>query len=229
MKKLFWFTFVLVASLCIATGQRQSMPVPPPQGGDGATPARQEGLLGRTETAAGRIKLEGTNQEVVDEIFQAFRQTGSAQREVLFKDGDFPYIIDSLRLTVDLEPWNYEDFTNLGWMYGNLQRKDMELVTYIRFRQLNPDDIDAPYPEAQFYFFTSQSIQVINLLEPTIQQELKPHPNTFRLLAHSYRRLGMYRDALRVWDELLKVTPGDLTAKNQRNRMAERLGLPRLP
>ena len=50
------------------------------------------------------------------------------------------------------------------------------------------------------------------ILEEAIKND-KVHPNNFRLLAHSYERLGKLNDAKRVWDRYISLAPGDLPAK----------------
>jgi Tetratricopeptide repeat. len=119
------------------------------------------------------------------------------------------------------DPHDYETVTDLGWMLGNIQREDEEVELYRQYRLRYPEDKEAPYPEAEFYFRKKQYDKVIPLLEPVIGK--KPHPNSYRMLAHSYDRTGRLEDARRVWQTYLQLHPDDETAKKNLRRVEEKI------
>lgn len=141
--------------------------------------------------------------------------------DIWFKDGEFPKCIQLLKFRAELWPSDYEVYTDLGWMQENIQHWDEALATYVRFRNQNPNDKEAPYPEAQFYFMKKAYAKVPPLLEPTLAA--KPHPDSFRILAHSYERLGLLSDSLRVWKQYLAFKPDDDAAKNNLNRIEAKM------
>jgi|GEM_PF-621777 len=143
------------------------------------------------------------------------------QMDVWFNDGDFPRCIQLLRVMHAKDPHDYETVTDLGWMLGNIQREDEEVELYRQYRLRYPEDKEAPYPEAEFYFRKKQYDKVIPLLEPVIGK--KPHPNSYRMLAHSYDRTGRLEDARRVWKTYLKFHPDDETAKKNLRRVEEKI------
>ncbi|MCX7800644.1 MAG: tetratricopeptide repeat protein [Fimbriimonadales bacterium] len=143
------------------------------------------------------------------------------QMDVWFNDGDFPRCIQLLRIMHAKDPHDYETVTDLGWMLGNIQKHDEELALYQKYRAMYPDDKEAPYPEAEFYFRRRQYDKVIPLLEPVLPK--RPHPNSYRMLAHSYDRTGRPEEAARVWREYLKVNPNDETAKRNLKRVEEKI------
>jgi tetratricopeptide (TPR) repeat protein len=154
-------------------------------------------------------------------IWNTIHNRYTTQLNRWFEDGDFPRCIQTLRLMHALEPADYETTTDLGWMLGNIERKDEELAVYKEYRLAYPDDPEAAYPEAQFYFFKKEYDKVIPLLEPTLAK--KPHANSYRILAHSYERLGKIAESKRVWDTYLILNPNDLTAKANLRRVEGKL------
>lgn len=157
------------------------------------------------------------------EMFGAVAGRVEAERDAMFDDGAFPAAIASLAWEVIWRPYDYEVVTNLGWMYGNIERYDLELATYVRFREGFPEWAEAYYPEAEFYFKKRVYKPVAALLGQTIDFETKPHPNSYRLLAHAYDRLGNYSESLRVWEILVKLTPDDAAAVVNRDKVKRKI------
>lgn len=147
----------------------------------------------------------------------------SAEKDSLFNDGEFPSAIQIISWEIIWRPNDYEAVTDLGWMYGNIERPDLELATYIRFKQQFPENPEAYYPEAQFYFLKRSYKNVVAILEPTLEFETKPHANSYRILAHSYERLGFYEKALETWDKYLLLDPTDDAAKANRDKVKAKL------
>lgn len=157
------------------------------------------------------------------EIWGAARARMERQYDAWFDEGDYPRSIGGLTLMNVLWPWDYETATNLGFLLKSVEMQDLELAVYVRFRTDNPDDPDASWPEANYYFQQRLYAKVPPLLEPSINMARRPHPNTYRLLAHAYERIGMLRDAKRVWEALLAIVPGDAAAQNNLKRVNEKL------
>lgn len=145
------------------------------------------------------------------------------QTDVWFETGDFPKSIQAMRGDHAIRPDDYEVATNLGWMLENVLAWDEALATYVRFRKTNPNNPDAAYPEANFYFMKKTYMEIPPLLEPSIHFATPPHSNTFRVLAHAYDRLGLYGDSKRVWESLLKIDPNDDAAKVNLSRVSKKI------
>lgn len=141
----------------------------------------------------------------------------NVQNDRWFEDGDFPRNIQLLRVMNGLFPDDWEVATNLGWLLESTEEDAEALSVYVRFRMDNPTYADAPFPEANFYFRHRAFAKVPALLEPSLA--LKPHPNSFRILAHSYERMGMLADSRRVWETYIKLNPNDDPAKNNLRRV----------
>ncbi len=134
-----------------------------------------------------------------------------------FHEGDFPRVIQVLRFRYAMHPGDYEVMSDLGWMLENTERHDEALSMYIRYRQTFPQRADAAYAEAEFYFRKKAYAKIPPLLEPELRKVLPP--NMYRVLAHSYERLGRLQDSMRVWDRYIGLAPEDQTAKNNRERV----------
>lgn len=154
-------------------------------------------------------------------ILQIARERASRQNDAWFNDGDFPRAIQSLRVLHELFPHDYDLETDLGWMYENVEDYGSAISLYIAYRQGFPGDIDSEYPEAELYFRRKLYSKVPPLVEPALRRGTKD-PNSFRILAISYERLGLFQDSKRVWDAYLVVAPNDEQAKNNRERVEKK-------
>lgn len=143
------------------------------------------------------------------------------QADEWFGKGEFPKSTQILRLQFEFEPNDYEVATNLGWMLENVALWDEALAVYIRFRKMNPQDANSPYPEANFYYRRKAYAKVPQLLEPTLAKG--PHANSFRTLAHSYEKMNMFADSKRTWEALIKRDPKDEAAKNNLRRVQSKI------
>jgi len=157
-------------------------------------------------------------------IIESYRDARvSNQSDYLFDKGDFPTIIAALRYRLAMTPTDYETMTDLAWMYKNTERPDLELAVVVQFRRDNPTLADAMYPEAEFYFNKRSYVQTIELLSKAIKMTPPPQANAFRILAHSYSRIGFLKESLAVWDQYLKLVPDDGAALINRKRVADRI------
>ena len=154
-------------------------------------------------------------------IWQKAHDRIELQNDYWFDGGDFPRCINALRIMQVSYPEDYEVATNLGWLLESTEQWDEALAVYVRFGRENPNDPDAQFPEANFYFMKKAYSKVPPILEPTIAKQ--PHPNSFRLLAHSYERLGMLNDSARVWNAYIALAPKDDAAKNNLHRVENKM------
>ena len=161
------------------------------------------------------------NPQRIQAIWEHAQARLELQNDYWFDAGDFPRTIQSLRLMNSIFTDDYDIATNLGWLLESTEQNDAALVVYIRYGKENPNDPDGPYPEANFYFMKKAYAKVPPLLEPSLAK--KPHANSFRILAHSYERLGMLKDAQRVWQAYIALAPQDDAAKNNLRRVENKM------
>ncbi len=164
---------------------------------------------------------EGPDPARMDRIWEATFDRLAVQTDIWFEQGDFPRTVEGLRYVVALDPSDYENVTNLGWMLENINQYDDALAVYQKFKTDNPQNPDSPYPEAYLYFMRKQYEKIPSLLEPTLPQG--PHANTFRVLAHTYERLERLEDSIRVWEAYIKLMPGDGAAPANLARVKQKL------
>ena len=139
-------------------------------------------------------------------------------------DGDYPRAIQNLRFRWRLRPWDEEISTDLIWMLGNIEYEGERLAVAMRYRKENPDNPDRGLPEAQVYFEFRMYFKIPSILEEDILRDPPPHGNTFRMIGHSYSRLGFHEDALRVWNQYLKHDQDDPIFLMLRDREIQALG-----
>jgi tetratricopeptide (TPR) repeat protein len=154
-------------------------------------------------------------------IWQAAQTRMNNQSDIWFQQGDYPRTTNVLRFMSEFDHGDYFSNADLGYMLENMHMYDEALAVYVKFRKENPKMPDAPFPEAEFYFTRKAYSKVPPIIEPTIASH--PHPNSYRLLAHAYERLGLYKDALRIWKAHVAIHPEDLMAKNSLAKVEKRL------
>ncbi|HZH98842.1 MAG TPA: hypothetical protein VEX38_07705 [Fimbriimonadaceae bacterium] len=173
-------------------------------------------VVGAVMAVAG-TSVSAPQKPRLDAIWAAVHNRLTGQMDFWFEDGDYPRCIQMLRVLNEMDPSDYEAATDLGWMLENVESYDEALAVYIKFRKDNPKSPDAAFPEANFYYFRKAYSKVPPLIEPTLKS--KPHGNSFRILAHSYERLGLLADSKRVWQNFIKLAPKDETARANLRRV----------
>lgn len=144
------------------------------------------------------------------------------QSDAWFDKGEFPKVVNLLRMHSALKPDDYEIATNLGWMLENVENWNEALAVYVRYRKQNPANPDSTFPEANFYFMKKAYAKVPPLLEPSLAK--KPQANSYRILAHAYERMQMLHDSKRIWEIYLKRFPNDGAAKVNLKRVNGKIG-----
>lgn len=173
--------------------------------------------------ASGSAGSQAKQSERTKAIWETAIERMNRQSDAWYEDGDFPKCIQNLRLTHLLSPDDYEVATNLGWMLENVHEWDEALSVYVNYRVRHPSDPDAAWPEANFYFMQKAYAKVPPILEPSIKSARAIHPNVFRTLAHAYDKLGLLKDAKRVWEDLLKHYPDDQAAQSNLKRVSNKI------
>jgi tetratricopeptide (TPR) repeat protein len=157
----------------------------------------------------------------LDAIWAAVDDRITSQTSTWFDDGDYPKSINLLVFQTTYAPNDYEAVTNLGWMQENVEEWDEALATYKLYFKNNPNDKERAYPEAYFLFSRKQYAGIPALLEPVLK--FRPHPDDYRVLAHTYEKLRKYQDAKRVWQMYLALAPDDGAAKMNLARDEKRI------
>lgn len=174
------------------------------------------GLSALTIAAFARGPVQPDRTET---ILRLMRERASQQHDVWFELGDFPRAVASLKILHEVFPHDYALETDLGWMQENVEQYGDAIGTYIAYRKAWPDDPEAYFPEAQFYFNEHLYAKVPPVLEPSLKLATRPHANSYRILASAYERMGLYADSLRIWDLYLSFTKDDPQAKLNRAKV----------
>lgn len=178
-------------------------------------------LLVATTALAGGGTATAADREAA--IWSYAQQRLDQQMDVWFEAGDYPKVIQVLKVETIAYPNDYEVATNLGWMQENVQDYPAATQSYERYLKNNPNDPDASFPLAHLYYRQKQYAQVPPLLEPSVKRKPAPHPNAFRILAHSYERTNRLGDSRRIWLAYIKVAPKDETAKANLRRIEKKI------
>ena len=168
----------------------------------------------------GQSEKNGTQSQTED-VLAYMRGRINRQNDAWFHDGDFVPVIENQEILVQLDPQDEDTWSSLVWMYQNIEDPQMEWLTAKRFASANPTYSDSNYYEALFLFRHRMYAKIPALLEPAIKFVPPADPNCYRLLAHSYTRMGYLADSLRVWDAYIKFKPDDAQAKVNRKKVAD--------
>ena len=164
---------------------------------------------------------KGGPQSQTEDILAYMRGRINRQNDAWFHDGDFVPVIQNQEILVQIDPQDEDTWSSLVWMYQNVEDPQMEWLTAKRFAAANPTYSDSNYYEALFLFRHRMYAKVPALLEPAIKFVPPADANCYRLLAHSYTRMGYLADSLRVWDAYIKINPNDGQAKVNRKKVAD--------
>lgn len=167
------------------------------------------------------IQAQGTEQQQLDAIWAAANSRMEQQIDVWFDDGQFPMCVQLLRMEYELFPHDYEIATNLGWMFENIEQWNDAVSVYERYLRENRSNPDAALPLAQYWFLKRQYVKV----PPVLEGFIKPnsHPNNYRILAHSYERLGRLKDSVAMWEKYIALAPEDKAAKINMARVQKKI------
>lgn len=169
------------------------------------------------KTGISRPKVTETGRMGV--IWNAYEDRLGTQTDHDFEQGDFPKIIQLLKVQTDMDRQGYERWTDLIWMLGNVEDYAGQIATARQFRNYNLTNPEAWYPEAEIYFIKRSFVKVIPILEEALKLQGTIHPNSYRILANSWTRLGFKTEAIRVWEQMLKKYPKDERARIQLDRL----------
>ena len=161
-------------------------------------------------------QAEGALGEILDE----FTDSVLRQQDAWFQDGEFTSVTQSMRFVHAIYPKDQGTISNLGWMLSNLGRHHEAWWLYRTTRMQDPKNPELAYHEAEFLFIRRAYADVAAILQAPYLTKQPAHPNLFRMLATSYRRLQMLQDALDVYDSYLKLVPSDAAAKRNRDAVA---------
>ena len=161
------------------------------------------------------------DEDRVNTILGLIDDRAMVEMDASFNDtGDYPKSIQLLRIRSRVMPHDEEIITDLIWMLGNVDYMGEAVSEGIRYMNENPQSSDRAFPLAQLYFNMNLFAKVPAILEEDILRDPPPHPLTFRMIGHSYRKMGFHKDALRVWEEYLKHYPDDDIIRSHRDRAA---------
>lgn len=173
--------------------------------------------LDEPKTGISRPKVTETGRMGV--IWNAYQDRLASQTDHDFEQGDFPKVIQLLKVQTDMDRQGYERWTDLIWMLGNVEEYAAQIAAARQFRNYNLTNPEAWYPEAEIYFIKRAFVKVIPIMEEAIRLKGTIHPNSYRILANSWTRLGFKSEAIRVWEQMLKRYPNDDRAKVQLDRL----------
>ncbi len=171
----------------------------------GESPKQQPSGLPAKKVAAPKPKT--AEQMVETAIYNRLNQ----QADIWFKDGDYPKIIQMLKIQNGFDPADYEAATNLGWLLESIEKPEEAAEVYERYAVSNPNDPDSALPRAQQHFLKRRWKEAIAAGEKFLTP--KSHPNLYRIVANSYERLKEYKKSRATWERYLKLHPDDAPAK----------------
>ncbi len=171
------------------------------------------------------VALSQDSKDRVDAIMARIGEGLDINADNEFQRGDFPLAAQMLKVKFEIDLTNEESAANLILLLRSMTDEVGALAVAMRFREENPQNPDRGLAEAQWYWQMRQFTRIPKILSPDIMRTPPPHPNTFRLLGNAYDRLGFNADALKVWEQAVKVYPQDETFARNVEKAKKKLGL----
>jgi len=167
--------------------------------------------VGLTATAAGPVvaQEQEPDPDRVAEILYHTEVRATDEADVMFEDGDYPKVIQQMRIRYEIRPWDEKVASELIWMLGNVEYEGERVARAMKFIDDSPEIADRGLPAAQVFWQRQVFARIPGVLEPDIHRDPPPHRTVFTLLTAAYRRMGYDHDVIRVIDVALKHFPGD--------------------
>jgi tetratricopeptide (TPR) repeat protein len=184
----------LLAVTCVSASAAQAKPA------NNAAPAT-------SETTA---QLEGIDANIAGNLFQ--------RGDAYFDQGDYPRTVALDRIIVVADPGFLECYATGGWLMESLGRlKDAEAF-YQDGIAKNPNSSYMEYSLGMFYFNTLKDYPSAVAVFQADARDPGSSDIDWKMLAHSYERIGQYQDAVAVWTEIKKRWPASPAVQYNLNK-----------
>ncbi|MES2463570.1 MAG: hypothetical protein V4671_23600 [Armatimonadota bacterium] len=175
------------------------------------TPKKPTAPATQSQTLAQATRqVDGITNEVVDKLW--------AGTDEYWHHGDYYRIVSILRVCVEADPVFTDAYGNgawLLWSLGDMQGADNFLKYGITRR---PELWDLDYEFGRHLFTTKRFSAALPYLKRATANP-KSDALAWKTLAHTYDRLGRYKESLAAWRTVVKRFPKDIAGPGNLKRV----------
>lgn len=177
----------------------------------------------RKAPAVRTAKSAQSGPALVDAIFDGFVDDLWKQTDVYWHEGDYPRIIALDRIIVQADPHFAECYATGGWLMESLGRKSDAEAFYQQGVANNRDVSYTYYNLGCFYYNTLKDYAASAEVFRQDAKVADTQANDYKMLAHSYERLGRLKEALATWQAVKKRWPDAPAIEPNMNRVKAKL------
>jgi tetratricopeptide (TPR) repeat protein len=185
-----FFAIVTVALCCLASA-----------------PARASESASQCST-----QVDGIMDKVVDKLW--------GQADEYFHKGDYPRIIAVDRIITQADPYFVECYSTGGWLMESLGNMNDAEAFYQQGVRNNPTSSAMYYSLGMFYYNTLHDYHAATAVYlADVNKSQSADVNDWKMLAHSYERLGNLKMAVATWKEIKARWPNGPAVQANLNRV----------
>lgn len=169
----------------------------------------------KEKAAAGNVQVDGIFDSFVDDLWK--------QGDNYWHEGDYPRIIALDRIAVQADPHFVECYSTGGWLMESLGRNSDAEAFYQQAIANNQDDSYAYYSLGMFYYNTLKDYHASLAVFQRDAKVADSEDKDYKMLAHSYERIGDWASAIVVWKTIKKRWPKSPAVDYGLNRAQKRL------
>ncbi len=185
--------------------------------------------------AMGMGLLGAVNSNRADSIYSAYEDLLLRRLDAHYHAGEFHQSANIFQILHGIHPDDANLVRTWAWMLGNANEQDEAFSVMMSFRLAHPADAEAALGEAELFVQQAREEDRIPqrgpswmgsplwwrippLLEPHLEQKDLPL-TVFTFLSASYEKVGLLREALRVWEIRKNRFPDDPACTPNINRL----------
>jgi len=157
----------------------------------------------RVQAQTSSVQVEGIISRVTDKLWN--------QNEIYWHHGDYPRIIALDRIITQTDPTFVECYATGGWLMESLGNLDDAEAYYMQGVARNPRVSYAYWNLGFFYFSTRHDYPEASRILKMDTAERGADINDWKMLAHSYEKMGDWNDAVATWKQIAVRWPKGLS------------------
>lgn len=184
--------------------------------------------------------VEETELDRTEQIYSNYENLLIRRADVHYHAGEFAQSANIFQILHGMHPDDTNLARNWAWMLGNAEEFDEAFSVMISYRLMHPSDVWAALGEAELFVQKAREEDRVPRIGPSetgsplwwrVPPLLEPHlekrdiPLTaFTFLSASYEKVGLLREALRVWEIRKARFPDDPACTPNISRLQNLLG-----
>jgi len=190
-----------------AAPQAQQTQQPPSSPASPPVPPKPPTAEQKIEELQGKVASDSLNFHLHYELANALHDAGQREEAVLEYDK-----------ALSIEPNFVEALVNKGAVYNELGRIPDAIASFQKVLALNPKDTRALCNMGNSFYALKDYGNAMGQYKLAVEAD-STFAEGYYYIGIAFADAGMYREAVREWENILKVAPGSEAAKNARENI----------